>query len=829
MNMISTGAFQTEMNASNKQPTLAKKFAAVWEKKNAKAARAGGVSLMALSLAACGSDDATTTATTATDTTTTTTTTTTTATPSTFDLTPLNDVASATMALNGSLTSEFRFTDGNEVVNGITATMSANDVLIDGSAADNDTLNVIATGTTAITTVKIETVNVEAASGTVLVDASALTGVTAINVSGTVASEVDNAAAAATIKSDGYGRIINVDADDYAGAVATSNPDSLNLEVAGGTWGATAGTQTGFSLTVDTGATIETVNVTSSGAADNTYNLDASTNATLSTVNFLGSADATARVAAGDVTGLTLDGTGATGSVSLRIDTNGTSAAVNATNFSGIDNFIMADSTVGSDNASIASLFSGAKITMADDFNGEDTTLTVKGATYSAPAASLSIVLDNETANTDVDMQKIDAQNVSALNIESAGFVSSSTAATAVNLINDLTGDASTITITGDTSLNLDANIDAVQTASTTTARAVTVDASAMSGTAFMDFAATANAKVSYTVTGTANNDTLVVNASGSTVSGGGGNDTITGGDGVDTIDGGAGKDHIDVSYGADVVTLGAGVDTVDIDVTDIAAVTEKQTITFVRTVDGLNADTVLASSVNGEVITFTYDTDVATSATKLADAYEVALKGSTGYANGDFTYTQAAGVLTLVFDNNIGDVADIKFWESGVDDVADATRTYLEKDTTTTTDQVSVTTADVANFTGSLAKDVDVDFTDFSSEDVLDVAGVASLGANYFEGAVADAADAANGVAVITDASYATAALAEDAIAAGGTDTADSVVIYLNSTSGNAEMMYVANLGTDEATEEVLGVFENITTLADIAATFSTDSFTIA
>ena len=43
------------MDASNKQETLAEKFAAVWEKKNAKAARAGGVSLMALSLAACGS------------------------------------------------------------------------------------------------------------------------------------------------------------------------------------------------------------------------------------------------------------------------------------------------------------------------------------------------------------------------------------------------------------------------------------------------------------------------------------------------------------------------------------------------------------------------------------------------------------------------------------------------------------------------------------------------------------------------------------------------------------------------------------------------------
>jgi len=74
MNMISTGAFLTEMDASNKQPTVAEKFAAVWEKKNAKAARAGGVSLMALSLAACGGSSSTTTTTTDTTTDTTTTT-----------------------------------------------------------------------------------------------------------------------------------------------------------------------------------------------------------------------------------------------------------------------------------------------------------------------------------------------------------------------------------------------------------------------------------------------------------------------------------------------------------------------------------------------------------------------------------------------------------------------------------------------------------------------------------------------------------------------------------------------------------------------------------
>jgi len=74
MNMISTGAFQTEMDASIKQETLAEAFVRVWEKKNSKVARAGGVSLMALTLAACGSDDDTATTSAVTDTGSTTTT-----------------------------------------------------------------------------------------------------------------------------------------------------------------------------------------------------------------------------------------------------------------------------------------------------------------------------------------------------------------------------------------------------------------------------------------------------------------------------------------------------------------------------------------------------------------------------------------------------------------------------------------------------------------------------------------------------------------------------------------------------------------------------------
>ncbi|MDB3948490.1 hypothetical protein N9370_01830 [Paracoccaceae bacterium] len=57
MNIMSNGSFLDGMNASNKQSELVKKLTSAWEQKNTKAARAGGVSLMALSLAACGGDD----------------------------------------------------------------------------------------------------------------------------------------------------------------------------------------------------------------------------------------------------------------------------------------------------------------------------------------------------------------------------------------------------------------------------------------------------------------------------------------------------------------------------------------------------------------------------------------------------------------------------------------------------------------------------------------------------------------------------------------------------------------------------------------------------
>jgi len=170
MNMISTGAFQAEMNASNKQLTLAEKFAAVWEKKNAKAARAGGVSLMALSLAACGSDDTATTSAT-TDTT-----------SATDTTTVVTAVAGETMTLTTAVNSGSAFSGGagDDTFQATHLTLTSGDTLVGGDGTD--TLNIQNTGSGAYTAAAasvsgIENITVINQSGSTAV--TAVTGVTA--------------------------------------------------------------------------------------------------------------------------------------------------------------------------------------------------------------------------------------------------------------------------------------------------------------------------------------------------------------------------------------------------------------------------------------------------------------------------------------------------------------------------------------------------------------------------------------------------------------------------------------------------------------------------
>jgi hypothetical protein len=821
MNMISTGAFQTEMNASNKQPTLAEKFAAVWEKKNAKAARAGGVSLMALSLAACGSDDATTTTTAAT--TTTTTTTTTEETPAaggSFDLTPLVDIASSTQALTGSLASSFRFTDGNETITGMSATMANTDTLLDPSSTDADVLNVTVTAATTITTSNIETVNISYAVADQTFTGSNI-GTTAYNVSGAVAGKLATPTSGATITLDGYSRVLELDALVLTGTTAAGSAETISVALSGATHGSTAATQSGVAIDATGNDNLETLNIASNGAAANAFTLSVIDSETVGKVVTSGDQDLTIRFAEALLDGKTIDGTASTGEVNLSMATGG-GITTNAANWSGVDNIVYRDADATAGAATLNSVTSGQNVEVANSV----TTLTVstKGAAYSLMADAASLQLNGSSTTAGVTVTTYDAQNAKALSLASEGLASS-TAATAANTISNLDGDFTTITITGDTSLAItDLDIEAVQTATTaTTARAVVVDASAMTGNAFLSTTASADAKVSYTITGTLGADTIVANNSGSTLSGGAGADTLTGGNGVDTISGGAGADHIDASFGADKLTGGDGADTYDLNTFASAAVAETQTITATEGSTGeASADTTFLMNVNGELISFVHDTTAATTVTKQADEAEAALKLSNGFLNQDFTVGQAAGVLTLTFDSDLGDIANITFFELG-DDSSTAARTELTGDATNGT---TFTSAD--GNTGAAALDVASTITDFVAGDILDVAGGLTSAGAYHEGTAGTAA-AGDSIIVLSSVAYATKTAATNAIDIATTGD-DGIVVYLNSASGVAEVVYDVDtdIATDGNNSNVLYTLESITNLTDLAAAFTADSFVV-
>jgi len=514
---------------------------------------------------------------------------------STFVLTTNTDSAGTTSAANGTISSTFRFTDGgNEVVQADIGTIQALDVLLDGSSTDLDVMNVTANAVLGTFTAnRIEKFVVDMAAGTPDFDTTNLTNFNTIEVKGSVAGDIINLNTQSkqpTIKTTDYTRILTVNANRLTGTTTASTAETINLEVSGSSYGSSASTRSGITLTGNTGTgTLETLNITSSGDTANDFALlSSNANVTLDTVNFLGSTDLTTRVIAADVTGLTLTATAATGNQTLKINQSGrTTTAINANLFTGFDNYVIVDSTTptaSGDGASMTGLTSGQKITFADDLN--DATLTFKSVSGSSDTAT--IVLDNETASTDTDLTGVDIQNVETVTITSSGNAGTDqTSAAKTNTINDFAGDATTITINGDTALDLDLNIDSASSGSAGS-RAVTVDASGSTGAVdIVTDASTGTGSVSYTITGTANADIINNSAAtnASTLTGGAGNDTISGGSGNDTIDAGAGVNTVNASAGTDTIAIGsAGVDTIVFNEVDETAVASTHTLTLTGT-----------------------------------------------------------------------------------------------------------------------------------------------------------------------------------------------------------------------------------------------------
>lgn len=580
MNMISSR--DTFAGAGlEKENSQLKKLVSSWEKKNAaSAAKAGGISLMALSLAACGSssDEEATVDTGAT----------TPVAPTPTNQTLVYTVDTVDTLVGGA---------GDDTAIGDSGAMTGADSFSGGAGADTLKLYADAAGAEIINTTGVETISVQA------------TAVADVNLSG--------ATGYTTLVDDGSTASFDFDAVGTMPAQVTISGTS----VGGGdtdiqlTANAIVGTDDTFNLALDdmvATRSVSTSTATTAGSIENlaiTANAGTVSTATVTLNNALLSAPSTTIAATGDLslagalTGATIDASASTGKVSLvvgaatstvtggsgndtidmggnltsadtivggegtdtlSIDTGDTTLGTepNAINVSGVETLDLdvasADDTIDFDVFANSSEITAVTVTTSADAaditltDTQATTFTFANTDGTAGDAADALVIDYKTQSGASDVANITLKNNDDAN--AAGFVIGSLSVPGVETLNittargtgdvdliditaQLDGAYKTVNISGNTDLDLSSAVENSMT---------TMDASSFTG-----------------------NLTVTLGTGGDTVTSGSGADTITGGSGADTISTGAGNDYIKGEDGADDITTGSGDDRIEIDDVD--------------------------------------------------------------------------------------------------------------------------------------------------------------------------------------------------------------------------------------------------------------------
>jgi S-layer protein len=513
------------------------------------------MSLMALSLAACGSDSTTTT--TATTTTTTTTTTATTDAAQAFDLTAGFDTMTG-----GSGADTFTSTkDGN---------YSLDDTLAGGAGTDTLFLRLEDGADGAVTTTGIEVVDIRTIATGSTLDATNMTGLTSVIHSAGIGALTVNGAAAGvgiTIKnqSDTDASTLNFKSGSLVGTA-----DTVNVILNGNTGAHT--------LTIDdaTGE-IDTLAITSS-VANTAITTLAGDALDATKVTFTNTA---AVKTAGAITSKTIDASAATAGVTVVVGT----ADVAFTGGSGNDSIDMAatltvaDTLVGGAGTDTVILntaptaLTGARITGFEvvQVGGNGLTfdndfLSVSSYSVEAVAASvlsdlannttITLLGDNSTSvtaniktNTASDVLNLTFGNTAAatqtlalleghLNVDTLNVASGGGGA---NIITAMDLDVAGMNVTGAQNFT----ITGLTSNAGATEELEIIDASALTGALNLTLT---NADNALTVTGSATAANTVVLS--------GGDDIYVGGAGADLVTGAAGDDTITLGGGADEVIL---------------------------------------------------------------------------------------------------------------------------------------------------------------------------------------------------------------------------------------------------------------------------------
>jgi hypothetical protein len=680
MNMISTGAFQTEMDASHKQPTLAEKFAAVWEKKNNKAARAGGVSLMALSLAACGSDDSTTTSTSSTTTTTTTTT----------------DAAKNISLTMASVTGTLDNVSGGSGDDTFLA--QADGLLTTGDTADggagSDTMTSRHTVTAGVTIApklsNIETLNFRidadgSAADAVLYDLADVSGATTVNLfkannSGSTADPVVTFSGTGLTTDVKVGIVggdsgANNSAVDFTATyqAVTGSADAATLVLNGAA--ANVVTVAGIETLTIEALTTET-SVSTTGASD--INSLQAANASTLTITGAGavslSGGAGTFVDANLAATVTVDASANTGGVTFKAEAN----TLTFTGGSGNDTVYMANRLTvadtltggaGHDTIGLTADVSatvGAKVTgfedidlvdtgaatydMDDYANSTITHISLSGSMNGNVTATVNDLANNSTIQlgggeaitaTDDMTVTIKGAGTAGSNNDTLNIATVGTAAvdfgtlTAANIetINISAGGATTgnsiavLTVAAADTLVVTGSSDIEITAFTSSANITDYDTTGMTGAFVMGAAGQSTAATLFD--GGAGNDTFIGNSADDLLKAGGGTtNSLTGGAGDDTYTLGSGIDT--VVQAADNSSTAASASTI----TASAAIAVGQTITFGNGVDVVTGFT---AGVGGDVIDHTDDASTALT-TALGETEDSMTDDTLFFLSGNFT-----------------------------------------------------------------------------------------------------------------------------------------------------------------------------------------------
>jgi len=685
MNMISTVPFYGEMDEAKNQAELVKKLTAVWEKKNSKAARAGGVSLMALSLAACGGSDDT----------------------------PYSE-ADKTAAVTTALTDA----------------SGTKHATVDAAITSNDTA-AITTALTDSSGTKHATVDAAITSNDTAAIATALT-----DASGTKHATVD---AAITSNDTAIADAVDTSADDAAaislsyrnaaaelGVTGTSTMTDAELITAIKTANDTA-VADAVDTSVDDAAAINAAVVALGIAGVNTlaqlntaYDLLANPSTytlTTGTNLFTGSASANTFDATtsnslnnGDV----LDG--GDGADTINVALNGANVAVNSTSIETFDiTNVTAASTLNMASASgvtsIASTSSTAALTLNNlqsiptvtiNTNSSVTTLNFADAALAGSSDALTINLQGVTdaggANTgDI----IVSRAAGATNNLEAITLNSTTVANSVETLSTGGVNVTTLNVTGDQDLTI---TDALDTDYTV------VNAASFTGGLTATLSATAT-----TFTGGAGADVMTMGGADDAMTMGGGNDivSLTTAQAVATtsIAGGDGTDSIRFSDDATVVdadfTLMTSVETVTADANILLGVTlgalassaGVETITLTDT-GGNDSVTVGAGFTTN--LTVNFDSDATNANSVDATSHTGVL---TVNADSDELDTTAS---TITGGTGTSDVLNYAIDGTGAGDLSSVTNveSIVVSDGDAATDEANTVTLDDANATYTSATD---------------------------------------------------------------------------------------------------------------------------